>query len=190
MRRYLFVLALLATPAAAQEAAIQTPEGAQRFLATLIDQYDVFAVTTYSVPNVHLVYRLTGAGAGADGACRMTLTPDVRAYFRNPGTAGQLEVREDRPGWDEAEYRRMLEIAGVPEPPFVIDWSRITGSRIVTTSAPEKAKSDDRARRVAIEQNARVPFVLIVPDEGLAKRLDYAIKFLKEHCDKTADTGF
>ena len=166
----------------------QTPQGAQRFLSTLVNQYNIVAVTTYNRSKVHLAYRL--ADAQSMGVCVTRFNSRSRVYVDSLDRQDPIERESGQQGWSEAQYRRYVQIAGTKEPPFNVDWSRVTLLKIVTTTAPNKnVPSDGRNRRVAIQEGADV-LVLILPDEDLAKRVQYAMQFLKEACDHTAETGF
>jgi hypothetical protein len=190
MRSLILVLTLIgitAVPASAQDIQ-QTPEGAQRFLSTVIKQYEIVAVTTYNKPKAHLAYRLTNAHSM--GVCVTKFDTGWRIYADYLDRQDPIERESGQQGWSEAQYQRYIRLAGTQEPPFTIDWSRVNLLKIVTTTAPNKnISSDGRNRRVAILEGTNV-LVLILPDEDLAKRVQYAMQFLKEACDKTAETGF
>lgn len=189
IRSVLSLAVLLMTSGATGEEIEQTPEGAQLFLSTLVRQYEMGVVTTYSSPSAHLVYLLTSADQ--DGVCRTRFDGDAQVYVEGTGTERPVAVNKGSPQWSEEKYRRFLSMSRTAEPPFVIDWSRVLPLELVDSSAPGKLGSDKEMRRVLVSQGSRSrPLVFLFPDEAIARRAQYAMQFLKEHCDQSAETGF
>lgn len=190
MKRVALSLAvLLVIPGAAADEIAQTPEGAQLFLATLVRQYEIGVVTTYSWPSAHLAYSLTSADE--DGRCRTRFEGGPAAYVDGIGTDRPNQVSRDSPRWSEERYRRYLASGRTAEPPFEIDWTRVLPVELVDNSAPGKLGSDQRLRRVLVSEGSRRhSLVFLFPDEAIARRAQYAMQFLTEACDQSAETGF
>lgn len=68
--------------------------------------------------------------------------------------------------------------------PWIVDWSRVSEISLGGLSA--KHPNDQQTIILAGTRT----IALRLPNAALAKRVHYAMQFLKERCDPTAETGF
>lgn len=156
----------------------QTPAGAIRFLDTLAQQGSLTLLHHYQAwPSFTFTSRLEGVRRGSDCQALLSGRPEQISLPRG-GT-----YSAGTPEFDSA----LRQIAGIyrHQPlPWVVDWSRVSS----VTFGGYSAKHGYDQQTVLVT-GAR-PIELRLPDQALAKRVHYAITFLKEACDRTANTGF
>lgn len=176
--RAFFALALLAAPASAQEVR-QTPEGAMRFLDTVAQQGSMFLSYHYaSWPLFLLQYKIERIEPVGDCAILMSGKPH----------AVQLQGWPlYRAGSDQFDYgmKEFSERYQHKPMPVTIDFSKVTS--ITLTGSTAKSVNDQKT--VLVKAGTAMGPIRLT-DEALAKRVQYAMTFLKEACDKTVDTGF
>lgn len=171
--RALFALALLAAPAAAQDVT-QTPEGAQRFLA-LMAKTVVLQVEEPHRQNgqAFIHFHITKIAQGAD-VCTSRFDADPNHF-----AGSQIPAN----GRDFERFPALVARHGFSAPPFNIDWSKVQLSELTD---PQNGNT-----HLVISSPDRTLYMLaLTTDVGPHKRIKYAMQFLKEACDKTADTGF
>lgn len=156
----------------------QTPAGAVRFLDTLAQQGSLFVQYHYNDwPAYMLQYRVDRVSAGAECSTVFVGKPYAVALPGWPTyMAGTANFAYGMKEFSERYKHNPL--------PWTVDWSKVTS---VTLGGLAAQQSNDE-QTVLVNGPVFVP--LRLTDRALAKRLQYAMTFLKEACDKTADTGF
>jgi hypothetical protein len=164
----------LATPALGQSEPQQTVEGAQRFLSILAEEHQLVIVAGGQIPMANYwVDRVEGSG------CTTAFTVSPRAYMR----AGQPRREAGQPGFKPGEFAKLIQQNGLPAPPFVIDWSRITDT------GTSKLPATGLDQFLTVLQVDR-PLTLHLIDAAMTPRVMKAVEFLQTACDRTAETGF
>ena len=158
----------------------QTAEGAHRFLALITEQQNIFAYPTRnSWPAFGAKYHVTMA---QDGPCATRVDGKVAAY-----TFGQGWVLAGTPQFNAKRLAALHAQHRVAPPPYTIDWSRVASVAIVNGVVPD---AQDNPGQVVLTDGANGFVQLFFADQTTAKRVRYAMEFLKLSCDKTAETGF
>lgn len=179
MMRYLLPVILLATPTVAQDTK-QTPEGAQRLLSILAEQGSLQLFYHYQHwPRFTLIYRATAATSESVCLTRLDARPEsigipLKATVTGPSAEFNSALRSLAPAYTH-----------VP-PPAAINWAKVTSVTIGGWAATVD-RSDELTVWIAEPDGGTA---LRVADGAMVKRVHYAATFLKEHCDKTAETGF
>lgn len=156
----------------------QTPAGAIRFLDTLAQQGSLTLLHHFQAwPAFTFTSKLDGVRRGSDCQALFSGRPEQIS----PARGGTYPA--GTPEFDSA----LRQVAGMyrHQPlPWVIDWSRVSA----VSFGGYSAKHGNDQQTVVVTGTR--PIELRLPDQALAKRVHYAITFLKESCDRTADTGF
>jgi hypothetical protein len=168
------------TSVAVEEGAKQTPEGAQRFLTLIAEQQPVFVYPTRQTwPAFGAAYRAAMAG---NGTCETRVHGKLATYFN-----GKTWIPADSTQFNQGRLTALHTQYRVPAPPYTIDWSRVSSVQIVDGVAVNEVGTPGR---VVLTSGASGSVQLLFEDPVTAKRVRYAMEFLKTHCDKTAETGF
>jgi hypothetical protein len=156
----------------------QTPAGAVRFLDTLAQQGSLLVQYHYNTwPAYMLQYKVDRVTASAECSTVFSGRPHGVALAGWPTyMAGTANFAYGMKEFSERYKHNPL--------PWTIDWSKATS----VTLAGLTAQHANDQQTVLVNGPFFVP--LRLPDQALAKRVQYAMTFLKEACDKTADTGF
>lgn len=156
----------------------QTPAGAIRFLDTLAQQGSLFVHYHYNIwPAYMLQYRVDRVSASSECSTVFSGKPYAVALPGWPTyMAGTANFAYGMKEFSERYKHNPL--------PWTVDWSKVTS---VTLGGLAAQQANDE-QTVLVNGPVFVP--LRLPDQALAKRLQYAMTFLKEACDKTSDTGF
>jgi hypothetical protein len=177
--RWIAGLMLLVSSSAIGQGATQTPEGAQRFLSILAEQGALKIYYHYLLwPQFHLSYQVTSASSGGECVTRLEGVPDSIQF------KGGLSSMVPSAGFD-SDFRIFTRFYTHAPPPSAIDWSNV---RSITITGPAAGATND-GLTLWITGGAGGS-ALYIGDAALTKRVHYALTFLKEHCDKTAETGF
>ncbi len=156
----------------------QTPAGAIRFLDTLAQQGSLTILHHYQAwPSFTLSSKLQRVRRGNDCQAQFLGRPE----FISLSNSGSFPA-----GTPEFESA-LRQISGMyrHEPlPWIVDWSRISEVSFGGLSA----KHPNDQQTVVLSGTRAI--ALRLPNQALAKRVHYAVLFLKERCDPTADTGF
>lgn len=156
----------------------QTAAGAIRFLDTLAQQGSLTVLHHYQAwPSFTFSSKLQRVRRGNDCRAQFLGRPEFIS-LANGGSypAGTPEF--------ESALRQISGMYRYEPFPWIVDWSRVSDVSFGGLSA--KHPNDQQTVSLA---GAR-PIALRLPSEALAKRVHYAMQFLKERCDPTAETGF
>jgi hypothetical protein len=156
----------------------QTPAGAIRFLDTLAQQGSLLVQYHYNTwPAYMLQYKVDRVTAPTECSAVFSGKPYGVALAGWPTyMAGTANFAYGMKEFAERYKHNPL--------PWTIDMSKVTS---VTLAGLTAQHSNDQ-QTILVNGPFFVP--LRLPDQALAKRVQYAITFLKEACDKTAETGF
>jgi hypothetical protein len=204
----------VATGAGAQPAdePQQTPENAQRFLATVLPGMDfvdhrlgdvVFSPwlsehytldgKRWTGPSVSEISRLSRQARTsvirsvqqADAVCTSTLQ-----IFASPvvytGPTVRTYIRGSQIGTDVPSDRVREEASKT----ITIDWRKATSARSEGASAFISTSQTSEPLSWRHQANGTKEIQVRLSDEGMAARVAYAAEFLRLSCDQTADTGF
>ncbi|RJF96974.1 hypothetical protein D3870_21715 [Noviherbaspirillum cavernae] len=170
----------------------QTPEGAQQFISMVLGQGSSFVAIDVglgwhvfegnevrrsdrrdkTITKAFASNKIHSAQQGPSGTCTMIIDSS-----RHPRTF------EDAPNnYTNWESREFLPAA----PPFKIDWK---------TVAQVKVRDDNRVEILKGVQDSYISkpnssLLLVLPSDALAKRVGFAMEFLRAACDATGGTGF
>lgn len=177
--RWIPLLALLTSSTATAQDAAQTPEGAQRFVSILAEKGSLKVFYHYLLwPRFNLIYRVTSAASAGQCVTRLEGVPSSmqlkgRPFFTAPSPAF------------ENDFKAFLKSYTHTPLPIAIDWSQVTSISI--TGHTVGSANDGSTLWIVGSAGGTA---LYVGDAALTKRVHYALTFLKEHCDKTGETGF
>lgn len=160
---------------AAAPATTQTVEGARRFLNLLAEDGHL-EMQSWNKTGWMVSYKATSVDFSQ---CRSTFTGTPYGY---PDQAGNM-IFPNSTAWSEPAFYAAVAGREIPTAPYTLEWSKIAA---VSTYKPTQYDSE---RAVAISGSDR-HFYLKLPTPDLAKRVRYAVEFIKASCDRTAETGF
>jgi hypothetical protein len=168
----------LLSPVSAQEVE-QTPENAQKFLSLIGESRDVkINFSRHRWPDFSAEYRVQFSRAGE---CATQVDGKPFAYFdgawRYEGTSNF-----------DARFKSLMQRHTLAGPPWTIDWTKVGSITIVDGLIPDSALHPGQVIVVRYGGKAFVQFV--ISDQATAKRVHYAMEFLRVACDRTAETGF
>jgi hypothetical protein len=184
-----FVALAVATGAQAQPVneSKQTPESAQRFMATVLPGTQL---VDHRLGELEIPATLRGSRAATDWMTTRARTSMIKGFKQGANLCqSQLEIYSaaltiGEPG-PSRYYVRNDQTSELP-----IDWSKTLSARSEGTSAfiatlePAKPLSPIQASEGTRDIEVRFA------DEGFAARFAYAAEFLRLSCDPVADTGF
>jgi hypothetical protein len=181
--RTLLAIALLATPAAAQEVQ-QTPEGAHRFLSLVPQQVRVTALPhRFVYPAAGIQYVI--GSIRDDGPCASVIEGRADAY----ATRGYWTYDSHR-GFDARIPPRLAQQYNMRVPPYRIEWGSVSSITLGDYAVANPTGISDAIGQIMLIQSGSTHVQLRIFDAAMAKRVQYAMQFLKESCDATAETGF
>lgn len=177
-----------------KDAGRQTPENAHRFLSLIAEQSEI--KTDPGLPRMDAVaYRVRFSQVDA---CATRIEGEAYAYMRNGVwvgrgvrptggggnglIAGLIAGAVQPPRFDPRQVERVLQANDLVGPPWVIEWNRV--------SSVQLRSAETWPNRVISVAGSGGERMLFLQDEATAKRVQYAMQFLKEYCDRTAETGF
>jgi len=169
---------LVSAPFSASAQAEQTPEGAVRFLRVLAENGSLLVDAEYLgvfSPAVRLTPE-TGESRRQWGPARRI------ALFEETGPCTSRYTLETPPSTFKPGDREYYSMSLTPEPmpPVTLDLSQVTTVR---------ASTGEEETLIFLE-GAEPGFRFSVADDNLRPRVTYALEFLRQRCDRTADTGF
>ncbi|MFA9200811.1 MAG: hypothetical protein ACEQR8_06425 [Cypionkella sp.] len=182
-------------PAAAPTGPTQTAEGAQEFLRLITQQ---FKFVSGEIIDSRTFARSTDIRLEPAGPCKTNSTrnyewsiglTDGTAERSTPGidAGGSFEnyiaVRSRLYNMDASNSAIDRKNQAPTLIPAEIDWSSVSS---VKTYKATQHETTERGIYVA----AQPGFWLVAPDEPTAKRVAYAMEFLRSACDVSASTGF
>jgi hypothetical protein len=183
LMRTLLALALLAAPAAAQEVQ-QTPEGAHRFLGLVPQQVRVTALPhRFVYPAAGIQYAI--GSIREDGPCASIIEGKADAY----AVRGYWTYDSNR-GFDARVPPRLAQQYNMLVPPYRIDWGSVSSIMLGDYAVANPTGTSDAVGQIMLIHAGGTMVQLRIFDAVMAKRVQYAMQFLKESCDATAETGF
>jgi hypothetical protein len=211
----LLVALLFASSAFAQSSdePKQTPENAQRFLATVLPGMDFVDhrlgdVIINATLGEH--YALDGRRWTVPSASELSrFSRNVRTYDIRGVTQGNSACSSElrlfsspvtyTPPTVRTYSRGNYSSPWTPSPLFlrreanttlVLDWRKVTSARSEGASVSIATSQGIEQMPWGHAANGRPELRLNLTDEGMAARVAYAAEFLRLSCDPTADTGF
>jgi hypothetical protein len=169
---------LCASSAIAQEVQ-QTPEGAHRFLALISENQKVILnYSRFRFPEFTAEYRIQFVRASE---CQTSIEgqPTGYAFDRNWQQPDSYNF--------QARITAYMQRYNLPTPPLHVDWSKVGSVEIANGLIADN--SELYGRVILIRQSGGL-IQTLYEDQATAKRVQYAMQFLKEACDQTAETGF
>jgi hypothetical protein len=193
LAKFCAAVACLVSTSSQAQGVEQTPEGAERFLATVMKQYAVSGHPgLYNDYNsLDISYRMLDAVG--EGPCLTRLEGAINQFTGNDGTGsfGSGAGNYEKGGQDNlARVPVALAKWSLKGFPYVVDWSKVAS---VKQSDRHKLAGNYGAfpSKQAVQlTTSDAGFSFILPSEELATRVAYAMEFLRLNCDKTAETGF
>lgn len=158
----------------------QTPAGAIRFLDTLAQQGALTILHLWNLGQGTEVYsKIEQVRRKSD--CQAVL-------FGRPDRISSETGKSYQAGTPEFAHviKQVSKDSLFGFPPYAADWSKVLSVSYggLSTSAPNDEQT------VLVNGPSGMELALRLPDRALAKRAHYAITFLREACDRTAETGF
>ncbi len=158
----------------------QTPAGAIRFLDTLAQQGALTILHLWNAGQGTEIYsKLEHVRRKSD--CQAMLFGKLDRISSETGQSYQAGTPEFAYVIKQVSSRSLFG-----SPPYAIDWSKV----LSVSYGGLSARSSNDEQTVLVNGPQGVELALRLPDRALAKRAHYAITFLREACDRTAETGF
>jgi hypothetical protein len=173
----LLAFAAMTSSAIAQEVE-QTTENAQRFLTLIGESRDIrYNLSRTGWPNWSAEYKAQFARMSE---CETQVNGTPFAFYDGSWRYRDSTNFDTRFAAQIARYKPIV-------PPFKIPWAKVSS---VTIVGGLTADSSDYPGQVVLitTKNATVQFW--ISDTATAKRVQYAMEFLRVACDETAETGF
>ena len=168
--------------AAAQEAPAQTAENAHRFLSLIGQQHPIMLYPARYRADFRLEYGNVEFATNA--VCTTTVAAGLRAYT----PAGRPWIFWNAPNFNQRRLEQELATRQISPPPYEIDWSKVASVTLNDTLIEGGAADVPQRGILIVMQSGFIQ--LAFQDAATARRVHYAMEFLKAHCDRTAETGF
>ena len=153
----------------------QTVDGARRFLNLLAEDGHL-EMQSWNKSGWMVSYKATSVDFAQ---CQSTFMGTPYGY---PDQAGNF-IYPNSTAWSEPAFYAVVAGREIPTAPYTLEWSKIAA---ISTYKPGQY---DTERAVAISGSDKHLY-LKLPTPELAKRVRYAVEFIKASCDRTAETGF
>lgn len=182
------ILALWGLPANGQSA--QTAPNAQAFIASIAKQYTVQILPGYGYSTDTIYVSFFLRDASSEDECRTKLSGDI-SYFSGKDLLGHFSGGASETAESLSRLTAALDRYRIIGLPYQLDWSRVVSVEQSNQYKDPKfgfgRLVDKSAVRILVNGK---DFTLLFPSEQLAARATFAFEFLRQHCDKTAQTGF
>lgn len=212
-----FAVAMTLAPPGAHAQAAQTAEGAQKFLASVARNGNVQAYVVGDVKVVHSCMSTQGPCSKDFLTMKDYPIEEIRRYDGDVSTIEQVEtacrtratsypVRVSVHDVDDVHEKHRFH--ALAEPVVLVadvDWSKATIKRGNWWRSPTEFLGQTRWRpddsrgliiqygnpnKMDTSESGIHAIAFVSEDPEMLDRIEYATKFLKMSCDKTADTGF